>query len=111
MVTCCYIMQQKRTKRSRYYLQSGRKQIGIHVQRSSGRCVKINFATGGFINRFSAYAPQIGCPENEKDNFYRELKTTLRSGLEDETVVAEGDLNVHVHVHVGTCNKKYEKSL
>ncbi|VDL76640.1 unnamed protein product [Nippostrongylus brasiliensis] len=44
----------------------------------------------------SAYAPQTGCSENDKDEFYMTLDEAIRSVPEGDMLTIAGDLNGHV---------------
>ncbi|VDL69511.1 unnamed protein product [Nippostrongylus brasiliensis] len=44
----------------------------------------------------SAYAPQTGCSENDKDEFYMTLDEAIRSVPEGVMLTIAGDLNGHV---------------
>ena len=47
------------------------------------------------INIISAYAPQTGCSEDEKDKFWEELDEELRSIPSGEKIWIGGDFNRH----------------
>ena len=53
------------------------------------------------LNVVSAYAPQAGCDDTEKERFWREMDEIMTSIPEDERVVVGGDLNGHI----GTSNR------
>ncbi|XP_037800342.1 craniofacial development protein 2-like [Penaeus monodon] len=63
------------------------------------------------INVFSVYAPQTGCTDDEKDEFWTTLQDEFEKVAEDERCVIGGDLNGHVgrgsdvisRVHGGMC--------
>ena len=44
----------------------------------------------------NAYAPQVGCEEDEKDLFWEELDQEVYSVPLNEKVIVGGDLNGHV---------------
>lgn len=47
-------------------------------------------------NVVSAYAPQVGRPQQEKDSFWDQLIEAVSRLLESEAVILGGDLNGHV---------------
>ncbi|XGW34039.1 hypothetical protein V3C99_018083 [Haemonchus contortus] len=51
------------------------------------------------------YAPQVGCPVVEKDEFYMSLDEAIRSVPEGDYLTIAGDLNGHV----GSERRSYEK--
>ncbi|XP_064097620.1 uncharacterized protein LOC135209016 [Macrobrachium nipponense] len=61
------------------------------------------------VNIFSAYAPQIGCSDEEKDHFWSDLVEEMEKVPADERCLVGGDLkgcvgqNNHVisHIHGG----------
>ncbi|XP_064080603.1 uncharacterized protein LOC135197468 [Macrobrachium nipponense] len=48
------------------------------------------------VNIFSAYAPQIGCSDEEKDHFWSDLEEEMEKVPADERCLVGGDLNGHV---------------
>jgi len=48
------------------------------------------------VRIFSAYAPQSGLPDQEKDNFYNNLLGLLSNIPDDEFLIVCGDFNGHV---------------
>ena len=48
------------------------------------------------LNVISAYAPQVGCLDGEKDWFWDEVDQVLYLILQEEKVILAGDLNGHV---------------
>ena len=57
------------------------------------------------INIVSAYAPQVGCTYEEKEEFLEELEELIRSFSEKENIVTGADLNGHI----GRGNTGYER--
>ena len=53
---------------------------------------------GMSINILSAYAPQQGCSQEEKDLFWNQLESILTGILEAEELKVAGDLNGHVEM-------------
>ena len=48
------------------------------------------------LNIISVYAPQVGCPQQEKDQLYENLENEVRRIPLHEELVIGGDLNWHV---------------
>ena len=44
------------------------------------------------------YAPQVGCADEEKETFWRQMDQELRAIPEGERVILGGDLNGHVGI-------------
>ena len=44
----------------------------------------------------SAYAPQVGCPSEEKSQFYEHLEQIMRNIKPEEEIIIGADLNGHV---------------
>ena len=68
----------------------------LEISRISDRIILLKMAcpnTKEVTTIISAYAPQQGLPELEKDQFYEQLETETRQA---ETVIIGGDLNGHV---------------
>ena len=53
----------------------------------------------------SAYVPQVGCTDEEKEEFWEELEEMIRSFSEKETIVIGAGLNQHI----GRGNTGYER--
>ena len=60
--------------------------IKVNANRSRNRCLFV----------VSAYAPTDTSPENEKDDFYRDLSQLLRSAKSSDIVVLAGDMNAQI---------------
>ena len=50
------------------------------------------------VNVICAYAPQVGCQDEEKETFWRQMDQELRAIPEGERVIVGGDLNGHVGI-------------
>ncbi|KAL0818491.1 hypothetical protein ABMA28_008946 [Loxostege sticticalis] len=58
------------------------------------------------VKRFmSAYAPQVGCPRTEKDNFWIFLDDILQEIPSNEITILGGDLNGHVGTKCEPCQR------
>ena len=57
------------------------------------------------INIVSAYAPQVGCTVEEKEEFWEELEELIRSFSEKDKIVITASLNGHI----GRGNTGYER--
>ena len=69
----------------------------IDVQRISERMMKMKLVTPGRNhNIVSAYAPQQGCEQWEKDQFWNQMKNAISRIPGVEEIVIAGDLNGHV---------------
>ncbi|XP_068240017.1 craniofacial development protein 2-like [Palaemon carinicauda] len=69
----------------------------IEVHRKNARIIRLKMCCGGEIrNIISAYAPQVGCTEDEKGNFWRDMDGITQELEEQERVIVRADLNGHV---------------
>ncbi|XP_058639968.1 craniofacial development protein 2-like [Onychostoma macrolepis] len=76
------------------------------VDNISDRLISIKIISGPTILRVvSCYAPQVGCTDQEKDEFWESLGTHLQMVAPDEHVLVGGDLNGHVGIE----RKGYEQ--
>ena len=48
------------------------------------------------INVFSIYAPQTGCPDEEKEKFWTDLQEEMEKVDDNEKCIVNGDLNGHI---------------
>ena len=48
------------------------------------------------LNIISVYAPQVGCSQQEKDQFYDNLESEMRRIPLHEELIIGGDLNGHI---------------
>ncbi|XP_068203626.1 uncharacterized protein [Palaemon carinicauda] len=62
---------------------------------------------GEILNIISAYAPQVGCTEEEKENFWRDMDGVMQELEIQERVIVRTDLNGHV----GTVMRRHGKEL
>jgi Reverse transcriptase (RNA-dependent DNA polymerase) len=68
----------------------------VEIRRVSERIMVVKLVLEcGPLNVVSAYAPQAGCTDDEKEEFGKELDQVLRSISEERTVIG-ADLNGHV---------------
>ena len=67
------------------------------VCRKNDRIMRVKMSCGDdTVNIISAYAPQVGCSEEEKDTFWREMDGVMQELEEHERVIVGADLNGHV---------------
>lgn len=77
-------------------LEKELKEKVVSVLRVSDRIIIVKVVVAKeLVNVVSCYAPQVGCPEVEKEAFWMELEEYMRK-LEGETVIMGGDLNGHI---------------
>ncbi len=53
----------------------------------------------------SCYAPQTGCPQDEKETFWKHMDSEMQTVTRSERVVIAGDLNGHVGIDRAGYNK------
>jgi hypothetical protein len=69
----------------------------VEVRRVSDRLILLRLLVGKtIVNVISAYAPQVGRPEREKEDFWVMLSTTVAAIRTDEKLIVCGDMNGHV---------------
>ena len=69
----------------------------IEVKRLSARVIVVRLSvTNGTLSVVSAYAPQVGRPEEEKAEFWRTLEGVRKGDSQKDRIVIAGDLNGHV---------------
>ena len=69
----------------------------IEIKRTNDRIMKIKIVLGGSVMHiFSAYAPQVGRTEEEKQEFWERLSDEVTEVPHLEGVLLGGDLNGHV---------------
>jgi exonuclease III len=69
----------------------------VQVTRRSERMMSVKLGMGkSILTVISAYAPQSGCEEEEKDKFWRELEEEFNTIPGNEKAIIGGDLNGHV---------------
>ena len=78
----------------------------LEVNRISDRIITAKLLIDTInINIVSAYAPQVGCTDEEKEEFWEELEELIRSLSEKDKIVIGADLNGHI----GRGNTGYER--
>ena len=76
----------------------------VDVIRSNDRLMLVKVVKDeGMISVISAYAPQSGCTQDEKDTFVEDMEALIRSIPDTERVVIGADMNSHV----GTMDDTY----
>ena len=69
----------------------------VEVNRKNDRIIWIRLTVEGCaFSIFSVYAPQIGCPDEEKDRFWSDLQEEIEKVGVEERCIVGGDLNGHV---------------
>ena len=69
------------------------------MSRTNDRVMSVKLGIGEtVVNVICAYAPQVGCEDEEKETLWREMDQELRAIPEGETVIVGGDLNGHVGI-------------
>ena len=69
----------------------------ISVERKSDRIIAMKLViTGMSITILSAYAPQQGCSQEEKDLFWNQMDGVMSGIPSSKEVIVAGDLNGHV---------------
>jgi hypothetical protein len=78
-------------------LESGMAGNVVDVKRINDRLIGVKLIIEGeVVNILAAYAPQTGCPDVEKDQFWDSLESTVGQVPKEETLIIGGDLNGHV---------------
>ena len=71
----------------------------VSVSRTNGRVMSVKLGIGETVlNVICAYAPQVGCEDEENETFWRQMDQELRAIPEGEMVIVGGDLNGHVGI-------------
>ena len=71
----------------------------MSVSRTNDRVMSVKLGIGEtVVNVICAYAPHVGCQDEEKETFWRQMDQDLRAIPEGETVIVGGDLNGHVGI-------------
>ena len=71
----------------------------MSVSRTNYRVMSVKLGIGEtVVNVICAYAPHVGCKDEEKETFWRQMDQELRAIPEGERVIVGGDLNVHVWI-------------
>ena len=68
----------------------------VSVSRRSDRVMSVKLCLEETVNIVCGYAPQVGCDEEEKEKFWRDLEEELSLISLEERVVLGADLNGHV---------------
>ena len=69
----------------------------LEVDRFSDRVMRVRLEVGGHIaNIISAYAPQVGCEESVKEEFWESLDSVMRKVPQQEKVCVGEDLTGYV---------------
>ena len=77
----------------------------LSISKSSDRLMCIKLVMQGEVwNIVSAYAPQIGCEQSDKDAFWLDFHNLIKNIPKEELLFIGGDLNGHV----GKSNEDYE---
>ena len=70
----------------------------ISLSRTNDRVMGVRLGIGEtVVNVICAYAPQVGCEEDEKET-WRQMDQELKAIPTTETVIVGGDLNGHVGI-------------
>ena len=71
----------------------------VSVSRTNDRVMSVKLGIGEtVVNVICAYAPQVGCEDEEKETFWRQMDQELRAIPEGERVIVGGGLNGHVGI-------------
>ena len=74
----------------------------VEVERINPRIMKVKIVMGGrVVQVISAYAPQAGRPDEEKEEFWGLLDDTVSAIPASEGLIIGGDLNGHVGTERG----------
>ena len=74
----------------------------VSVSRTNDRVMSVKLGIGEtVVNVMCAYAPQVGCAEEENETFWRQMDQELRAIPEGERVIVGGYLNGHVGISRG----------
>ena len=78
----------------------------LAVNRLSDRLMSMQLVIKkGRLHVISAYAPQVGCTDQEKDSFWEGLDEVLQQIPDTEQVILAGDLNGHI----GASREEFER--
>ena len=71
----------------------------VSVSRTNDRVMSVMLGIGEtVVNVICAYAPQVGCEDEEKDTFWRQMDQEPRAIPDGERVIVGGDVNSHVGI-------------
>ena len=69
----------------------------LAVERTCDRVMRMKLEIEGEVwHIISCYAPQVGCTQEEKDEFWEHMDAEMQSVPRSERLVVAGDLNGHV---------------
>ena len=69
------------------------------VSRTNNRVTSVKLGISDtVVNVIGVYAPQVGCEDEEKETFWRQMNQELRAIPEGERVIVRGDVNGHVRI-------------
>ena len=69
----------------------------ISVSKRSDRVMNIKLGVEEtVVNIICAYAPQVGCTEEEKETFWEQMNQELSATMDEERVIVSGELNGHI---------------
>ena len=69
----------------------------ISVSKRSDRVMSIKLGVEKtVVNIICAYAPQVGCTEEEKETFWEQMDQELSATLDGERLIVGGDLYGHI---------------
>ena len=69
----------------------------LAVTRTCDRVMRIKLEIEGELwHIISCYAPQTGCPQDEKETFWEHMDSEMQAVTRSERVVVTHDLNGHV---------------
>lgn len=78
-------------------LSKERKNMITEVHRKNDRIMRVRMDLENFTaSIFSVYAPQVGCTDEIKDQFWIDLQEEMEKVEQDEKCIVGGDLNGHV---------------
>ena len=107
-VICAYAPQvgcEEQNKRSNDECQELNDSL-VSVGRTNDRVMSVKLGIGEtVVNVICAYTPQVGCEEEERETFWRQMDQELRAIPEGERVIVGGDLSGHV----GSCREAIER--
>ena len=71
----------------------------IEVIRYNDRIIKIKMVLGKRVYHiFSVYAPQVGRPADEKEQFMEQLEDAVSAINEADGIILAGDFNSHIGI-------------
>ena len=83
------------------------KQQVVDVSRESDRLMTVKIIWGrSILHIISGYAPQVGCSEQDKEEFREHLEDLITNIPGDEPMILGADL---INCHVGSTSEGYER--